>query len=95
MIEEIVLLAVKYLLEAMAVAVAAYYLSSRKASVAETATIGVTAAVVFLVLDLFAPSVGAASRTGAGYGIGLQRVGFGEGFAAPAPAKWAPKPKKA
>ena len=80
-LEEIAWLLVKYLLEGIAVATAAFYLSSKRASAKETVAIGVTAAVVFLVLDLFAPSVGAASRSGAGYGLGLQRVGFGgEGF---------------
>lgn len=79
--EEIAWLLVKYLLEGIAVATAAFYLSSKRASAKETVAIGVTAAVVFLVLDLFAPSVGAASRSGAGVGIGLARVGFGgEGF---------------
>lgn len=79
--EEIAWLLVKYLLEGIAVATAAFYLSSKRASAKETISIGVTAAVVFLVLDLFAPSVGAASRSGSGIGIGLARVGFGgEGF---------------
>lgn len=79
--EEIGWLLVKYLLEGIAVATAAFYLSSKRASAKETVAIGVTAAVVFLVLDLFAPSIGAASRNGAGFGLGLARVGFGgEGF---------------
>lgn len=78
-IEEILILIVKYLLEGIAVSVSAYFLSKKKTGIKETVALGVIAASSFFVLDLFAPSIGAASRTGAGYGIGLQRVGF-EGF---------------
>jgi ABC-type Co2+ transport system permease subunit len=79
--EEIAWLAIKYLLEGIAVSVAAFYLSAKKTSIQQTLMIGASSAVVFLLLDLFAPSVGSASRTGAGYGIGLNRVGFGfEGY---------------
>ena len=74
--EDVTFLIIKYLLEGIAVSVASYYLSSKKASVQETLMIGVTAATCFLLLDLFAPAVGASTRNGAGLGIGLQRVGF-------------------
>ena len=74
--EDVTFLIIKYLLEGIAVSTAAYYLSSRKASVRETIMIGVTAATCFILLDLFAPAVGSSTRTGAGLGIGLQRVGF-------------------
>ena len=69
-------LVIKYLLEGIAVSVSAYYLTSKKTSIQETVLVGVSAATVFLLLDLFAPSVGSATRTGAGLGIGLNRVGF-------------------
>ncbi len=74
--EDVTFLVIKYLLEGIAVSVASYYLSSKKASVQETLVIGVTAATCFLLLDLFAPAVGSSTRNGAGLGIGLQRVGF-------------------
>ena len=76
MIEDILWAFLKYLLEGVSVSVAAFYLSSKKTSIQETFCIGITAAVVFMLLDMFAPSIGASSRQGAGMGIGLQRVGF-------------------
>lgn len=78
--QDFVILIVKYLLEGLAVAAAAYWLSNKKTDLSEVGMIGLTAATIFLLLDMFAPSVGASSRTGAGVGIGLQRVGY-EGFA--------------
>ena len=74
--EDLVYLIVKYLLEGLAVAVSAFYLSSKKTSVKETVMLGTVASVTFLLLDLFSPSIGSSTRTGAGLGIGLQRVGF-------------------
>jgi hypothetical protein len=49
--------------------------------------IGLSAAITFFLLDLFAPSVGSGARTGAGFGIGAQIVGFpAAGVAGAAPA---------
>ena len=70
----------KYLLEGLAVAAAAYFIPKRKTSVQEVAMIALTAAATFAVLDLFAPAVGSGARHGAGFGIGARHVGFGEGF---------------
>ncbi len=71
----------KYLLEGLAVAAAAYFIPKRKTSVQEIAMIALTAAATFAVLDLFAPAVGSGARHGAGFGIGARHVGFGaEGF---------------
>lgn len=67
---------VKYLIEGLAVAVAAYYIPKRNMDVQEVAMIGLTAAAVFALLDLFAPSVADAARQGAGFGIGAVQVGF-------------------
>jgi len=47
-----------------------YYLTNKKTSVSEVLYIGVSASSSFLMLDIFAPSVGSATRTGAGMGIG-------------------------
>ena len=71
----------KYLLEGLAVAAAAYFIPKRKTSLNEVAMIALTAAATFAVLDLFAPAVGSGARHGAGFGIGARHVGFGaEGF---------------
>lgn len=65
----------KYLLEGAAVAVAAFYIPQRKVDLKEIAMIAATAAVVFMVLDMFAPSVALGARQGAGFGIGRAMVG--------------------
>lgn len=66
---------VKYALEGVAVALAAYVFSG-KLKVGEIGMISLTAMATFAVLDLYAPSVGASARTGAGFGIGAGLVGF-------------------
>lgn len=65
----------KYLLEGLAVAVAAFYIPQRKVDLQEIAMIAVTAAAVFMVLDFFAPSVAVGARQGTGFGIGYKMVG--------------------
>lgn len=66
---------VKYLLEGVAVAAAAFYLNRRNQNVREVAMIGLVAAATFLVLDQFAPAVGLGARQGSGFGIGANLVG--------------------
>jgi len=65
----------KYIFEGLIVAVAAFLIPGKKLGVEEIITIGVVAAATFSVLDLFAPSIGASVRTGAGLGIGVNLVG--------------------
>lgn len=67
--------AIKYLVEGLAVAVAAFYIPKKKMGVEEIIMIAVTAAAAFAVLDLLAPSVGGFARQGAGIGIGASLVG--------------------
>ena len=66
----------KYALEGAAVAVAAYYIPKRKANLQEIAMIAATAAVVFMLLDTFAPAIGEGARLGSGFGIGASQVGY-------------------
>ncbi len=74
--QEVVKRVVKYIFEGFAVAVAAYYIPQKKMKMDEIVLIGLTAAASFAILDLFAPKVGDAARTGAGFGTGAQLVGF-------------------
>lgn len=71
---------IKYLLEGLAVAVAAYYIPRRTADLKEIAIIAVTAAAVFAVLDQFAPAVALGARQGSGFGIGFNITHGLEGF---------------
>jgi hypothetical protein len=66
----------KYFLEGLAVALAAYYIPKGQMSAMEVVMIAATAGVTFLVLDLFAPGMGSGARMGAGLGIGFKQVGF-------------------
>jgi ABC-type Co2+ transport system permease subunit len=74
-VSEVCKRAIKYLIEGMAVAVAAFYIPKRKMNVQEIVMIAVTAAASLAVLDLLAPSVGGYARHGAGFGIGSALVG--------------------
>ena len=65
-----------YVIEGGAVAVAAFVIPQKKMVAYEVIMIALTAAAVFAILDIFAPTVGVASRHGAGLGIGLGLVGF-------------------
>lgn len=67
---------IKYLLEGLAVAVAAYYIPNKNRNMSEVAMIALTASVTFLILDMFAPSVGSGARQGAGFGIGSQAISY-------------------
>jgi hypothetical protein len=68
--------ALKYLLEGLAVAVAAIYIPKRALPLDEVATLALVAAAVFALLDVLAPSVGVTARQGAGFGLGANLVGF-------------------
>ena len=63
---------VKYLLEGIAVAVAAYFIPRKKVEITEIIFIALSAAATFAVLDIFAPKVGEGARKGAGFGIGAR-----------------------
>lgn len=66
---------IKYALEGFAVALAAKYIPNQKLNMQEVVMLGLTAACVFAILDIFAPSVAMASRSGAGLAIGMNTIG--------------------
>lgn len=66
---------VKYALEGIAVALAAYYFSG-KLKINEIGMISLTAMATFAVLDVYAPGISGGARQGAGFGIGAGLVGF-------------------
>jgi hypothetical protein len=67
--------ALKYILEGLAVAVAAIYIPKKALALEEVAVLALTAAAVFALLDVLAPSVGVTARQGAGFSLGSQLVG--------------------
>jgi len=68
--------ALKYLLEGLAVAIAAVYIPKRSLPLEDIAALALVAAAVFALLDVLAPSIGVTARQGAGFGLGANLVGF-------------------
>jgi ABC-type Co2+ transport system permease subunit len=73
---ELVKRTIKYLVEGIMVAIAAYAIPKRSLNLDEVALIALTAAATFSILDTYIPSMGVSARTGAGFGIGANLVGF-------------------
>lgn len=69
---------VKYVLEGLAVAVAAWLIPSNKIEYTDIIIIALTAAAVFAILDQFSPLVAVSARQGSGFALGFQQVGLGE-----------------
>ena len=73
---ELVRRAVKYLVEGVMVAIAAYAIPKKSLNLDEVALIALTAAATFSILDTDVPSMAVSARSGAGFGIGANLVGF-------------------
>lgn len=79
-IAELVKRIVKYLVEGLMVAIAAYAIPKRSLNIEEIVLIALTAAATFSILDTYVPSMGVTARSGAGFGIGANLVKFPGGF---------------
>jgi ABC-type Co2+ transport system permease subunit len=77
---ELVKRIIKYLVEGLMVAIAAYAIPKRSLNIEEIILIALTAAATFSILDTYIPSMGASARGGAGFGIGANLVRFPGGF---------------
>ena len=66
---ELVKRIIKYLVEGLMVAIAAYAIPKRSLNVEEIILIALTGAATFSILDTYIPSMGATARSGAGFGI--------------------------
>jgi len=75
-LSELVKRAVKYLVEGLMVAIAAYAIPKKSLNVDEVALIALTAAATFSILDTYVPSMAGPARSGAGFGMGANLVGF-------------------
>ena len=73
---EFVKRAIKYMVEGIMVAIAAFAIPKKKLDVEEIIIIALSAAATFSVLDVFVPSMASSARGGAGFGIGANLVGF-------------------
>lgn len=79
-LSELVKRLVKYLVEGLMVAIAAYAIPKRSLNLEEIVLIALTGAATFSILDTYIPSMGASARSGAGFGIGANLVRFPGGF---------------
>ena len=68
---ELVRRAIKYLVEGLMVAIAAYAIPKRSMNLDEISLIALTAAATFAVLDTYLPSIAVSARSGTGLGIGF------------------------
>ena len=75
-IGELVRRVVKYVVEGIMVAIAAYAIPKRSMNLDEVMLIALTAAATFIILDTYVPSMGVSARSGAGFGMGANLVGF-------------------
>jgi hypothetical protein len=71
---------VKYLIEGLVVSIAAFAIPKKSMNLEEIALIALTAAATFALLDNYIPSMGVTARSGAGFGIGANLVGFPGGL---------------
>jgi ABC-type Co2+ transport system permease subunit len=76
---ELVRRIVKYLVEGLMVAIAAYAIPKRSLNIEEIILIALTAAATFSILDTYIPVMGVSARSGAGFGIGASLVGWPSG----------------
>lgn len=79
-ITELIKRIVKYLIEGLMVAIAAFAIPKRSLNLEEIALLALTAAATFAILDTYIPSMGVNARSGAGLGMGLNLVRFPGGF---------------
>ena len=75
-LSELIKRVIKYLIEGIMVAIAAFAIPKKQLNPEEIAIIGLMAAATFAVLDVFVPSIATNARSGAGFGIGANLVGF-------------------
>jgi ABC-type Co2+ transport system permease subunit len=79
-IAELIKRIIKYLIEGLMVAIAAFAIPKRSLNLEEIALIALTAAATFAILDTYLPAMGVSARSGAGLGVGFNLVGFPGGL---------------
>ena len=79
-ISEFLKRAIKYIVEGIMVAIAAFAIPKQQLKIEEVVIIALSAAATFAVLDVFVPSMASSARGGAGFGIGANLVGFPRGL---------------
>ena len=75
-VNEFVKRVIKYIVEGLMVALAAYAIPKKSLNMDEIALLAMTAVATFSILDVFVPSLAVSACSGAGFGIGANLVGF-------------------
>ena len=75
-VQELVKRIIKYLIQGLIIAIVCFAVHKRSLNVEEIVFISLTAAATFSILDTYLPSIAVSARTGAGFGIGANLVGF-------------------
>lgn len=78
--KEIIKRTIKYLIEGIVVGAVAYFITKHRVDFKDVVMIGVTAAFVFAILDIYSPTVSLGARFGAGFGIGQALFGVTPGI---------------
>jgi ABC-type Co2+ transport system permease subunit len=73
---ELIKRVIKYVVEGLMIAIAAYVIPKRSMNLEEIACLALTAAATFAILDTYIPSMGVSARQGTGLGIGLNLSGL-------------------
>ena len=79
-VSELIKRIIKYLVMGLMIAIVAFAIPKRSLNLEEIAFLALTAAATFSILDTYLPSLGVAARSGAGFGIGANLVGFPGGL---------------
>ncbi len=74
-VSELVKRIIKYLVEGLMVAIAAFAIPKRSLNLEEIGALALTAAATFAILDTYIPSMGVSARQGTGLGLGLKLSG--------------------
>jgi len=72
---ELIKRAIKYIIEGIIVALAAYVIPKKSLNVEEIVVIALSASACFAILDVFIPSMGVSARSAVGGVAGLSLVG--------------------
>jgi hypothetical protein len=77
---EILKRAIKYLVEGLMIAIAAFAIPKKSLDVEEIAILALVAAATFSILDTYLPTIAGSARQGTGLGIGFGLSGFAAGI---------------
>lgn len=79
-LNELIKRLIKYLIEGLMVAIAAFAIPKRSLNIEEIIILALVSSATFSILDTYVPSIGVSTKQGVGMGIGFNLVKFPGGF---------------